>query len=135
MDAAEQNRQYVKIQRWSIGIGVTLFTAGLASLPATNRAYEQWHADHTRLIVAEIVTPIQVSQQQTSDKLDFLVKAEAARLVDNLKTQLVILKLQEQTPEIRREIADLERRIERAVDYRDCLFANRPSCDALRIFQ
>lgn len=131
MDEKEHSRTFRLVRNWSAG---TLIAAIMAFFPI-NKAYVDYHVGLARDIVTEAVAPIQKSQQQTSDKLDFLVKAESARLVDDLKSQLVILRLQEQTPMTLRAIAELEQRIDRAEAYRDCVFDEKPNCDALRVFQ
>lgn len=135
-DAMAINRE--RVRNWSIG-GLC---AVIALFFPINKAYVDWHTALTRTVVQEEVSSIKNSietTQETADatanKVDFLVKAEAARLVDGLKTQLAVLRSQSDPGIlIQRDIAELEKRIESAITYRDCVINERPNCDALRVF-
>ena len=104
--------------------------------------YVNWHAVQAREIVKEEVAKIQSSitlaqntADASADKIDFLIKAEAARNVEDLNTRLVLLKAQDNPPpHIRAEIAALEYKVQKAVVYRDCVINDRPNCDALRVW-
>lgn len=128
-----------KLRNWSIA---TIIAAIMAFFPI-NKAYVDWHANQARTIareemagLKESINETQATGQQTANKVDFLIKSEAARMVDNLNTQLILLESRiNQTPYDRREIAALRLRIDSAIKYRDCVLEDGHNCDALRVWQ
>jgi len=131
------NRRNKIFWNWSIG---TVITAIIAFFPV-NKAYVDYHVRLTKDVVVTEIGSLKQAIEETQDtadlsanKIDFLVKAEAARSADSLGVQLSILKAQTRTRQVEEDIYDLEQRLNRAVNYRDCVFAKRDNCDALRVW-
>lgn len=122
---------------WSIGTVI----AGIMAFFPINKAYDDYHIRLAKDVINEELSGLKEAIEETQDtgalsanKIDFLVKAEAARTAEALATQLSILKAQSRTPQVDRDIYELEQRVARAVVYRDCIFDKRDNCDALRVW-
>ena len=81
------------------------------------------------------VVELNEAQKNNSNKLDFLVKAEAAKTVIAIRQEIAFHKTHEDTSTLwKRELNDMENRLRRAENYRTCIVSNQENCDAERIW-
>lgn len=139
MESAENKhaRRVRSFWNWSLGTVI----AGIIAFFPVNKAYDDYHTRLAKEAVSPQITKLQEVLEETKDtgaksasQIDFLVKAEAGRMVDALATKLVLLRSQAKTSQIEREIFETELRMQKATVYRDCIIAERPNCDALRVW-
>ena len=128
---------------------VTGLLALLSALPivfALNGQYVKWHdgryamrsevlmlADASQL--KQQVAATTIAQQDNSNKLDFLVRAEAAKTVIAIRQEIALHKASNDGSQLwRRELSDLETRLQRAENYKQCVINGQTNCDAERIW-
>lgn len=121
----------------------------LSVLPVTfalNAQYVSWHdaryalknevlmlADATQM--QKQVAATTIAQQDNSNKLDFLVKAEAAKTVIAIRQELSFHKAMKDDSALwHRELTDIESRLQRAEAYKLCINTGQTNCDAERIW-
>jgi hypothetical protein len=81
------------------------------------------------------VVAIGEAQQDNTSKLDFLVKSEASKTVLAIRQEIAFHKSHNDGSTLwQRELADMETRLQRAEDYKDCVVNGRLNCDAERIW-
>ena len=133
----KHDRRVRSFWNWSVGTVI----AGIIAFFPVNKAYDQYHVRLAKDAVYPEITELQKSIKETQDtgvksagQIDYLVKAEAARMVDALTTKLVLLRSQDKTLQVTREILETEMRVQKATVYRDCVINERSHCDALRVW-
>lgn len=121
----------------------------LSVLPVTfalNAQYVSWHDARYAMknevlmlaeagqIQAQVAITAQ-AQKANADKLDFLVKAEAAKTVIAIRQELSFHRATEDGSQLwHRELADIEARLQRAEAYKLCINTGQTNCDAERIW-
>jgi hypothetical protein len=121
----------------------------LSVLPVTfalNAQYVGWHDARYAMknevlmlaeagqIQAQVAITAQ-AQKANADKLDFLVKAEAAKTVIAIRQEIALHKASNDGSQLwHRELADMESRLQRAENYKQCVISGMTNCDAERIW-
>lgn len=121
----------------------------LSVLPVTfalNAQYVSWHdaryAMKNEVLMLAEATQMQAqvdltreAQKSNTDKLDFLVKAEAAKTVIAIRQEIALHKASNDGSQLwHRELADMESRLQRAENYKQCVINGMTNCDAERIW-
>lgn len=126
--------------------GIIALVSVLPIVYATNMQYVEWHDERYAkrqevLLIAEAtqireeVKETRIAQMENTNKLDFLVRAEAAKTVLAIKQEIALHKAANDNSILwSRELMNLEARLSRAEAYKECLIAEQANCDAERIW-
>ena len=145
----EQEESKVGLRGIAIWKQVTAFITLLSVMPilfAINGQYVGWHDDRYPLrsevmLIAEL-TDLQQTAQDAQDvgisnsaKLDFLIKAEAAKIVREIQLEIALHNTSKDDSALwRRNLVEMEGRLNRAQDYKECVVEEKHDCDAERIW-
>ena len=140
------NNDEPKIATWK---QVTAFISLLSVMPimfAINGQYVDWHDGRYPLrqevillaeatILRQTAETAQKTAAENSEKLDFLVKSEAAKNVRSIQQEIALHKAANDGSALwRRELIEMEGRLQRAENYKDCVVSHQGDCDAERIW-
>jgi len=121
----------------------------LSILPVTfalNAQYVNWHdgryARKNEVLMLAEANQLQAqlahttqAQKDNASKLDFLVKAEAAKTVIAIRQEIASHESSKDGSQLwYRELSDLQTRLQRAENYKQCVIDEGTNCDAERIW-
>lgn len=159
-DSGESKTGYIAKHWKNMSIFAVIGT--IPALIAANNWYVAWHDTHNDgryltfqqadslyprkeevIVLAEaesikqnIATTTKIAEE-SAEKIDFLVKSEAVKTIVTIKQELSIHRSMDDGSILwKKELNDIETRLENAIVYRDCLFANSSTsnCDASKVW-